>query len=320
MLKNKTQNLAVSGLFLAIGLILPYFTAHAFGVAGTVLLPMHIPALLCALICAPSFSFMIAVLLPCLSCLLTAMPAAYPMLPIITVQLLVMTVITGILYNKLKLQIHLSTLLGTAAGWAAYAAMFYVLLFSNSGLKALPVTAALIQGIPGILVQVFLIPSLVLILKKYIIANHSKEKTSVINQAISIIQKDQASLILIKNDEIIHKTSGRGIAPLLNLYHNQPELLKDAVVVDKIIGKAAAMILTLGGASKAYGIVMSVEGRSFLQNHKIDAQHNLCVDVISNRDGNGICPIEKSVLGTDIPQEGLELIEAKLLKLREVAN
>ena len=49
--QNKTVvKLTLSAMFLAIGLVLPFFTGQIPQI-GNMLLPMHIPVLLCGLIC-----------------------------------------------------------------------------------------------------------------------------------------------------------------------------------------------------------------------------------------------------------------------------
>lgn len=50
---NKTVTITRMGLLTAVGLILPYVTSHAFGVSGTILLPMHFPIFLMGMLCGP---------------------------------------------------------------------------------------------------------------------------------------------------------------------------------------------------------------------------------------------------------------------------
>jgi len=45
----------------------------------------------------------------------------------------------------------------------------------------------------------------------------------------------------------------KGITPLISFYENEPEVLKNAFVIDKVVGKAAAVIITLAGVEKVYG-------------------------------------------------------------------
>ena len=141
-----------------------------------------------------------------------------------------------------------------------------------------------------------------------------------LENAIKMIEDGIITCAVINKNGIVHTEHGRGVSPLLNIFKTQPDILKNAFVVDKIIGKAAAMILVSGGVSRAYGIVMSEAGREYLEKHGILAGYNECVDIISNRDGTDMCPIEKSVIDTDDYKKGLEIIGVTMNKLRQAAN
>jgi hypothetical protein len=108
--------------------------------------------------------------------------------------------------------------------------------------------------------------------------------------------------------EIIYAANGRGVAPLLALYRDAPEKMRGNFVLDKIVGKAAAVILVLGGARKVYGEVMSIAARDYLAARNIPFEYGTLVDNITNRSGDGLCPIERSVLDADDPAECLERI------------
>ena len=141
-----------------------------------------------------------------------------------------------------------------------------------------------------------------------------------LEKAVQMIKDGEITCAVINKNEIVHTEYGRGVSPLLNIIKAQPDILKNAFVVDKIIGKAAAMILAAGGVSKVYGLVMSMAGREYLGKHGISAEYSECVDIISNRDGTDICPIEKSVIDIDDFKTGLEIIGATIDKLKQAAK
>ena len=146
----------------------------------------------------------------------------------------------------------------------------------------------------------------------------------VLDKALKMIEDGEngqpISCIIIKDNVIIHTAYGRGVSPLLNVFTGDSDKMKDAFVVDKIIGKAAAMILVSGGAKRVYGTIMSVSGREYLQKHGIIAEYTECVDMISNRDGTDMCPIEKSVIDIDDSFEGLKIIGVTIDNLKKAAN
>ena len=71
------KNLVLAAMFLAIGLVLPFFTGQIPAV-GKMLLPMHIPVLLCGLICGWQYGLGVGFVLPLLRSLLFSFPAMYP--------------------------------------------------------------------------------------------------------------------------------------------------------------------------------------------------------------------------------------------------
>ena len=55
--KNKINNLLLAAMFLSIGFVLPMFTSQIKEIGDT-LLPMHIPVMLCGLICGKRYGFL----------------------------------------------------------------------------------------------------------------------------------------------------------------------------------------------------------------------------------------------------------------------
>jgi len=73
MKNTKIFRLIITSLCIAIGVVLPV-AFHSIPNAGSIFLPMHIPVLLCGLICGPFYGLACGILAPLLSCLLTGMP------------------------------------------------------------------------------------------------------------------------------------------------------------------------------------------------------------------------------------------------------
>lgn len=121
--------------------------------------------------------------------------------------------------------------------------------------------------------------------------------------------------LVVKNDEVIYSANGRGVKPLINLYENEAEKLKDGYVIDKIIGKAAAIIIILGQAKKVYGEIMSESAYKLLISYHIEAEFGHLVDTIVNRQGDGMCPLERSVKDTTNLEEGYQNIKLTIVEL-----
>ena len=319
-----TKKTVIAGMLMAVGVILPYFTAHGFGVPGNVLLPMHIPVLLAGLLCGPFYGALCGVIIPCLSAILTGMPSFYPMLPIMVGELCTYGLISGLLLFKTALHKKswgsYTALIGAMiCGRLVYGIIFSILLGLNPQLKALSMPAAILTGLPGIILQLILIPPVVIAVLS-VLKDTPKSKegvTAQMEEAIMLIRSGKASCIVIKDGKILRKLNGRGIGPVIALY--EEGIINNAEVVDKIIGKAAAMILVLGNVKKVYGEIMSKEAEKYLRAHHIEVDYGRCIDVINSREGNGICPMERAVMTIDEPLEALQVLKQTLIALRKEA-
>ena len=143
----------------------------------------------------------------------------------------------------------------------------------------------------------------------------SKENTNAIDSAKNLIRTGKATCVVIKDGKIVNIEQGQGIKPIITLY--EQGLLEGATVVDKIVGKAAAMIMTLGGVKSCYGLTVSRSAVEYLKKRNIDVKYDTCAERIINRKGDGMCPMEETVLNTDDPEIALELIKAKISELSE---
>lgn len=318
MHKSASYRIVLSGFLVCLGLLLPFVTAHAFGMPGTVLLPMHIPVFLMGLLCGPMYGALGGIVIPVLSSLFTGMPPAFPMLPIMTGELFTYGLMSGLLYHKVKMPIYPSMLISMLSGRLVYGLIFQVLLLTNNGtLRALSVTGALLEGIPGIVIQLILIPAIITAVKKHSTYGDGAEPTMLTGErAKQMIKNGQASCVIIKDNRIIRTAIGQGITPLISVYENEPEILTNAFVVDKVIGKAAAMMIILGGAKRVYGEIMSAAAYTYLTERGCRADYGERIDVIANRSGDGMCPLENSVLDIDDPEAGYHLLKETINHLR----
>ncbi|MBE6706337.1 MAG: DUF1893 domain-containing protein [Ruminococcaceae bacterium] len=319
MIRNKTQKLTVSGFLLALGIVLPYALAHGLGVAGTILLPMHIPVLLCGFFCGPVYGATCGIALPLLNCLLTGMPSPFPMLPIMLAELTIYGLVSGLLFSSTPLErkkfgIYAALPITMICGRIAYTAVFYILLFTVGEIKALAVTSAIVTGLPGIIVQFLIIPPIIFMAGRTML----KQNENAIQSAKNLIMKDKASCVVIKDNKILNIEHASGISPIIALYESGA--LKDAVIVDKIVGKAAASVMSLGGVKACYGITVSTSAVEYLKSRGIAIDYDSCVDYIVNRRGDGQCPMEDAVKSIDNEQEALAAIKERLIELRQKNN
>lgn len=124
------------------------------------------------------------------------------------------------------------------------------------------------------------------------------------------------TLILKKDGQTVYQTAGRGVAPALQVLDTCPELLRGAQVYDTIVGKAAAAIYILGGASGVYAQTMSEAAVQLLSAYGLACDCQTLTGQLLNRQGTGLCPFEQAVLTLESPQACLPVIRQTLASLR----
>ena len=317
---SSATKLTMGGFLIALGVLLPYVTAHAFGVPGNVLLPMHLPVLFAGFLLGPIYGMLCGILIPTLSSLLTGMPPLFPMLPLMIGELGVYGLVSGLLYYKTPLGripygIFPSLIGAMIAGRAMYGIIFNVMLLATPEKTAFAaVLGSIIKGIPGIIIQLILIPVILVALDGAFLKRH-RIKTNDLTKALKLIRTNQASCVLIRDCESMQTLNDRGIAPIMKLLNENK--LQNAIVVDKIVGKAAAMLLVLGGAKSVYAMTMSQSAFDFLKKHNIPASCDTLIAKITNRTGDGLCPMETTVLDIEEPAIAKEKLQETISRLQK---
>lgn len=133
--------------------------------------------------------------------------------------------------------------------------------------------------------------------------------------AAEAIRQGNADCVLLHPNTEPFYGHGRGVRPLVQLLEQDPVRLKGALLVDKIIGKAAAMLAVLGGVKQVYALTISLAGQQYLQAHGIAVQGEVTVEQIFNRTGDGLCPLEQSVLELEDAQQGYRQLKKTIARL-----
>lgn len=168
MKNNAIKKMILSSVLLALGMVLPLFTAQIKEIGDT-LLPMHIPVMLCGLICGWQYGGFIGLILPFLRSVTFGMPTIYPQAVWMAVELCAYGAVIGIMYMILKkknlLSIYISLITAMISGRVMWGIVKAILL--GVGGKPFTFTMFWVGGfadaLPGIILQLILIPSVVLI-------------------------------------------------------------------------------------------------------------------------------------------------------------
>ena len=171
MKTTNVKTLVLAALFLALALVLPFLTGQIPEI-GSMLCPMHIPALLCGFFCGWPWGLAVGLIAPVLRSLIFGMPPMFPVAICMSFELATYGAVAGLLYSKLpqsKGSIYVSLLTAMVAGrlvWGVARFLCAGLNVSAFGLGAFW-AGAVTTAIPGIILQIVLIPVLVMTLKKY---------------------------------------------------------------------------------------------------------------------------------------------------------
>lgn len=170
-IRQALKNLSLAAMFLAIGLVLPFFTGQIPQV-GSMLLPMHIPVLLCGLICGWKYGLMVGFVLPLLRSMLFGMPPPFPTAAAMAFELAAYGLISGFLYNRSKwkciialYRCLIAAMIGGRLVWGAVMVIFMG-LSGSSFTWALFLAGAFFNAIPGIILQLVFIPAMMVALDK----------------------------------------------------------------------------------------------------------------------------------------------------------
>ena len=168
MRRNSIKNMTLTAVCIALCVVLP-IAFHSIPNAGSVFLPMHIPVLICGMICGWPYGFLCGLAGPLLSSALTGMPPI-AMLPAMMVECGFYGLVSGLMlkfvhtrstYGDLYIALVTAMLAGRVVSGIAKA-----LIFTPGLAMSAWITASFVTALPGILIQLVFLPSVVFTLMK----------------------------------------------------------------------------------------------------------------------------------------------------------
>lgn len=167
-MKN-TKKLILSALFLALAFVMPFLTGQIPKI-GAMLCPLHIPVLLCGFLCGWPYGLAVGFIAPLFRSFTLGMPPFLTALAM-AFELAAYGAITGVMHRilpKKKPYIYVSLLTAMVFGRLVWGAATFIILTNGGGAFTFSafLMGAVINALPGILVQIVLIPLLVMALSK----------------------------------------------------------------------------------------------------------------------------------------------------------
>lgn len=171
-MKNRVviKKITLSAMFLALSFVLPFFTMQINEI-GDMLCPMHIPVILCGYLCGGPWGLVVGIIAPLLRSLVMTMPVMYPTAICMAFELGAYGLTAGLLYKvlpKKKPYIYVSLVGAMILGrivWGIARIVLFGFDFTKFGWAAFW-SGAVLNAIPGIIVQIILIPVVVMAVEK----------------------------------------------------------------------------------------------------------------------------------------------------------
>lgn len=142
---------------------------------------------------------------------------------------------------------------------------------------------------------------------------------NILDRAKRKLISDKHTFVCINEDNVF-TSDKQGIAPIMELLQNESDILKGAYVADRVIGRAAALLLMKGGIKELYTDVISEHALLVLKTSEIIVSYAKLVPYIVNRKKDGMCPMEETVLNLDCPEEAYVKLREKLLIMQSTTG
>lgn len=167
---NALRKMILAAFFLALSYVMPYLTGQIPEI-GAMLCPLHIPVLLCGFICSWPWGLTVGFIAPIMRSFLTGgFPPLFPTAICMAFELAAYGFFTGLfhkIFPRKKQYIYLSLLASMIIGRIVWGVAMLVCMGIKGGAFTFGafIAGAFTNAIPGIIVQIVIIPILVIILE-----------------------------------------------------------------------------------------------------------------------------------------------------------
>ena len=170
MHRNQIRRLTLTAMFIALGYLLPFLTGQ-IPQFGTMLSPMHIPALLCGFVCGWQYGLVAGAIMPLLRSATLGMPYIFPNAVAMAFELAAYGCAAGLLYRALPKHIafvYVTLVLSMLIGRAVWGLASAVLMMGTENVFTTQafLAGAFLNAWPGIILHILVIPPVVLGLRR----------------------------------------------------------------------------------------------------------------------------------------------------------
>ena len=165
-MKISIRKTTISAMFLSLGVVLPFFTGQIKEIGDT-LLPMHIPVMLCGLICGYKYGFAVGMILPFLRAATFGMPPVYPNAVWMSFELATYGFVIGFLYfsfhKKQMWWLYCCLITSMVSGrivWGIAKSVLLGIAGKSFTIQAF-IAGGIIDSLPGIILHLVLVPVII---------------------------------------------------------------------------------------------------------------------------------------------------------------
>ncbi|MFO7996710.1 MAG: DUF1893 domain-containing protein [Dehalococcoidia bacterium] len=128
--------------------------------------------------------------------------------------------------------------------------------------------------------------------------------------ACALLEEERLNLVIVKGGQVLFTSQERGVAPFFQAVQSMGNSLHNAVVADRIVGSAVAMLCVHARISSVYAGIASQGALDILKGQGVTVSSKNVVPYISNYDGTDLCPFEKLARNSENPAHFFSILEA----------
>ena len=168
---KKLLRMVLAAFFLALAYVMPFMTGQIPEI-GSMLCPMHLPILLCGFVCGWPWGLIVGLVAPVFRSLLTGgFPPMFPTAVCMAFELATYGAVAGLMHKilpKKKVSIYCSLVIAMLLGRLVWGVAMMICMGASGGTFTFAafLAGAITNAIPGIIVQLILVPILVVLIEK----------------------------------------------------------------------------------------------------------------------------------------------------------
>jgi hypothetical protein len=128
--------------------------------------------------------------------------------------------------------------------------------------------------------------------------------------AEDLLSNQSVSLVIVKEGQTLFESGSSGIYGLLQAIEKLKREMYGSSVADRVVGRAAALLLAYSHVNEVYAVILSREGLVMLEKNGIKVECLNLVQKILDRTGKNMCPFEKFSSGITSPDEAYEQLKS----------